>query len=174
MREEERRPVPPPPPPPPPEPEKKKRRRKKRHPVRTFCILLIVILILGALSVYLLTDWDLGVTQGLDLLDKREVVPAVLENHGQPPRETAPAGTPVVSPPEETESEIVIRVAENTITVGGETVADAEALREYLENVNTDESAYRLIDAHAVQQTYTEVKAVLDRLALHYAEGSEN
>ena len=147
-------------------PPEKRRRRRRRGPL----LLLFLLLLLLLLALMLLGDQDFGFGSGFGLQQigigtgRGEAVgPPVTSATETPGGNDAPGAR-----------EIEIRVEEDRIYVDGEVVESADAVAEYIEAINTDETTYRLTDAHAVQQTYTDVKAVLDRLALNYVEGRED
>lgn len=152
---------------PPPPPEKPRRRKKRRR--LGFLIVLLLLLIIAILTLMLING-GFGGGFGSGSGESGE------ENGGSGSsssisdiRETSAPETDTAG---EQGSAILIEISSEKITLDGEELENAAALKEKLLSINKEGVTYIIRDSRAVKSVYDEAKAVLDELSCSYSEDS--
>lgn len=65
---------------------------------------------------------------------------------------------------------VKIKISDSAIMVNEQSFADTQALKEYLLEINSEDTEYIVCDAHAVKSVYDDVKTLLDELDYRYSE----
>lgn len=143
-----------------------KKKKKKRGGGGIIIVLLIIIAILLVILYYVKgsgfgTGGDSVPADGT--LPTLPVTAAVSENAGDEQKSE-----------EQNNNTVIIEISEETISVNGTAVADAEALREKLLSIGSGDTTYVISDDHAVKSVYDSAKAVLDDLGWEYSDQTAN
>ena len=65
---------------------------------------------------------------------------------------------------------IVVRIIEDKVTINGEEVKDADALKEKIKEYNTDGRTFELMETRAILETYNWVKACFEEMEVFLSE----
>jgi biopolymer transport protein ExbD len=65
---------------------------------------------------------------------------------------------------------ITVTIREDKVYVEDKEIADADALKSYIETINTDDRKYKLVDDNSIRATYEWVTGVFDELKIPLSE----
>ena len=150
-----------PPPPPPPPPEHGRPKRKKRRLFRKIVTILILVLLI-LLVLYLWKGPGFGTGSG--------------GTASQPPENntTSPSATETEPAADQDGGAkvIIVRIDGEIVSVDGTVVADAEALKQAVLDLSTDDTVFRLEDHDSILATYDWVTQAFQEMSIPLDEAS--
>ena len=81
-----------------------------------------------------------------------------------------PASSVMASVEAELPDTILIGIEENTVTINGTEVENAEELKALVEEYNSDSRTFQLEEKHSIKEAYDWVKAVFEELGITLVE----
>lgn len=152
-----------------------KKRLNNRGDGKAIVIILLIILIaLIVLAIWFFSTHGFGFGNG----NGNGIISSNSED-GDGTQENASSDTEAVTTEEsKTEAtteagdinEITIKIKEDKVWVNDKEIADKDALKSYLEEINDDNKKYTLEQEDAILATYNWVVEVLDELKIEYTE----
>lgn len=138
--------------------------------MKKFLRILVLLVILGVALLLLFGDrfglgfgTGLGFGQAADSSERSGSTESEASGSGDSVRgmETDPADLP---------DTITVTIREDKVYVEDKEIADADALKSYIETINTDDRKYKLVDDNSIRATYEWVTGVFDELKIPLSE----
>lgn len=138
--------------------------------MKKFLRILVLLVILGVALLLLFGDrfglgfgTGLGFGQAADSSERSDSTESDASGSGDSVRgmETDPADLP---------DTITVTIREDKVYVEDKEIADAYALKSYIETINTDDRKYKLVDDNSIRATYEWVTGVFDELKIPLSE----
>ena len=138
--------------------------------MKKFLRILVLLVILGVALLLLFGDrfglgfgTGLGFGQAADSSERSDRTEGEASGSGDSVRgmETDPADLP---------DTITVTIREDKVYVEDKEIADADALKSYIETINTDDRKYKLVDDNSIRATYEWVTGVFDELKIPLSE----
>ncbi|MBQ1896477.1 MAG: hypothetical protein II154_01055 [Lachnospiraceae bacterium] len=138
--------------------------------MKKFLRILVLLVILGVALLLLFGDrfglgfgTGLGFGQAADSSERSGSTESDASGSGDSVRgmETDPADLP---------DTITVTIREDKVYVEDKEIADADALKSYIETINTDDRKYKLVDDNSIRATYEWVTGVFDELKIPLSE----
>ena len=138
--------------------------------MKKFLRILVLLVILGVALMLLFGDrfglgfgTGLGFGQAADSSERSDSTESDASDSGDSVRgmETDPADLP---------DTITVTIREDKVYVEDKEIADADALKSYIETINTDDRKYKLVDDNSIRATYEWVTRVFDELKIPLSE----
>ena len=138
--------------------------------MKKFLRILVLLIILGVALLILFGDrfglgfgTGLGFGQAADSSERSDSTESDASGSGDSVRgmETDPADLP---------DTITVTIREDKVYVEDKEIADADALKSYIETINTDDRKYKLVDDNSIRATYEWVTGVFDELKIPLSE----
>ena len=138
--------------------------------MKKFLRILVLLVILGVALLLLFGDrfglgfgTGLGFGQAADSSERSGSTESDASGSGDSVRgmETDPADLP---------DTITMTIREDKVYVEDKEIADADALKSYIETINTDDRKYKLVDDNSIRATYEWVTGVFDELKIPLSE----
>ena len=138
--------------------------------MKKFLRILVLLIILGVALLLLFGDrfglgfgTGLGFGQAADSSERSGSTESDASGSGDSVRgmETDPADLP---------DTITVTIREDKVYVEDKEIADADALKSYIETINTDDRKYKLVDDNSIRATYEWVTGVFDELKIPLSE----
>lgn len=138
--------------------------------MKKFLRILVLLVILGVALLLLFGDrfglgfgTGLGFGQAADSSERSGSTESEASGSGDSFRgmETDPADLP---------DTITVTIREDKVYVEDKEIADADALKSYIETINTDDRKYKLVDDNSIRATYEWVTGVFDELKIPLSE----
>lgn len=138
--------------------------------MKKFLRILVLLIILGVALLILFGDrfglgfgTGLGFGQAADSSERSGSTESEASGSGDSVRgmETDPADLP---------DTITVTIREDKVYVEDKEIADADALKSYIETINTDDRKYKLVDDNSIRATYEWVTGVFDELKIPLSE----
>lgn len=138
--------------------------------MKKFLRILVLLVILGVALLLLFGDrfglgfgTGLGFGQAADSSERSGSTESEASGSGDSARgmETDPSDLP---------DTITVTIREDKVYVEDKEIADADALKSYIETINTDDRKYKLVDDNSIRATYEWVTGVFDELKIPLSE----